>query len=249
MDQIDSPPTKVIFQQSDQIDHDLYHLDFFESESSQWWYHTNQENALLKGRSYLAVKRIFDISSIILLSPILFFVMVICALLIKIESPDGPIIFTQQRTGKLGQRFLMYKFRTMVPNAEEIKKQLKAQNELAWPDFKIKKDPRVTRIGRILRRTSLDELPQIINILKGEMSIVGPRPTSFGAETYEQWQMARLEVTPGLTGLWQIIGRAKMEFDDRARLDIAYIKRQCFALDFRILIRTIKAVFQQNGAV
>lgn len=222
---------------------------FSPQQQKSWWYRIQQKDALLKGKIFFLTKRLFDVLLIIIFSPILIFTLVICALLIKIESPDGPILFKQQRTGKNGRRFTMYKFRTMVPNAEEIKKQLAAQNELQWPDFKMAKDPRVTKIGRVLRRTSLDELPQIFNILKGDMSFVGPRPTSFGAETYQPWQTRRLEVLPGLTGLWQIIGRGKMEFDERSRLDIAYIDRQCFWLDLQILVRTITAVLFQKGAV
>jgi lipopolysaccharide/colanic/teichoic acid biosynthesis glycosyltransferase len=136
----------------------------------------------------------------------------------------------------------------MVPNAEALKEKYAHLNELQWPDFKITNDPRITKVGKILRKTSLDELPQLINVLKGEMSLVGPRPTSFGAETYKLWHTERLDVMPGLTGLWQIIGRASLEFDDRLRLDIAYIDRRCLWLDILILFKTITAVFKQRGA-
>jgi lipopolysaccharide/colanic/teichoic acid biosynthesis glycosyltransferase len=136
----------------------------------------------------------------------------------------------------------------MVPNAEELKKELAHLNELEWPDFKITNDPRITRVGRFLRKTSLDELPQIINVLRGEMSLVGPRPTSFGANTYDLWHTERLDVTPGLTGLWQIIGRGSLEFDDRVHLDITYIERRCLWMDVQILLRTFTAVLQQRGA-
>ena len=142
----------------------------------------------------------------------------------------------------------MYKFRSMVPNAEELKKELAHLNELKWPDFKITDDPRVTRIGNILRKTSLDELPQLINVLKGEMSLVGPRPTSFAPDTYDLWQTVRLDVVPGLTGLWQIIGRAETEFYERLRLDIMYIKHRTLWLDIQILFRTVLAVIAQRGA-
>jgi lipopolysaccharide/colanic/teichoic acid biosynthesis glycosyltransferase len=174
-------------------------------------------------------------------------VFLLVSLLIKLESPDGPIFFTQERTGKHGKRFKMYKFRSMVPSAEELKLQLAHLNELKWPDFKISNDPRVTRIGNILRKTSLDELPQLLNILKGEMSLVGPRPTSFSADTYDLWQTARLDVIPGLTGLWQIIGRGETEFYERLRLDIAYIKHRSLWLDVQILFRTVWVVFSQRG--
>jgi lipopolysaccharide/colanic/teichoic acid biosynthesis glycosyltransferase len=172
----------------------------------------------------------------------------IVALIIQLTSPGAPVIFKQQRTGKGGRRFQMYKFRTMVPNAEELKSNYAHLNELKWPDFKITNDPRITPIGRFLRKTSLDELPQLFNVLRGEMSLVGPRPTSFGPETYKLWHTSRLDVMPGLTGLWQIIGRAQLEFDDRLRLDIAYIERASLWLDFNILLRTVLAVFESRGA-
>jgi lipopolysaccharide/colanic/teichoic acid biosynthesis glycosyltransferase len=157
-------------------------------------------------------------------------------------------MFKQLRTGKGGQRFKMYKFRSMVPNAEELKASYAHLNELQWPDFKITNDPRITPIGRFLRKTSLDELPQLFNVLTGQMSLVGPRPTSFGSETYKLWHTERLDVIPGLTGLWQIIGRAQLEFDDRLRLDITYIERRCLWLDINILFRTLVAVFERRGA-
>jgi lipopolysaccharide/colanic/teichoic acid biosynthesis glycosyltransferase len=154
----------------------------------------------------------------------------------------------QPRTGRGGRRFNMYKFRTMVTNAEELKIKYAHLNELASPDFKITNDPRVTRVGRILRKTSLDELPQVFNVLKGEMSLVGPRPTSFDVSTYSLWHTERLEVLPGITGLWQVSGRSEIDFDERLRLDIEYIERQCLLLDVKILFRTIKAIFSQRGA-
>ena len=136
----------------------------------------------------------------------------------------------------------------MVSNAEELKQELAESNELEWPDFKITNDPRVTRIGRILRKTSLDELPQLLNVLKGDMSLVGPRPTSFGPDTYALWQTERLDVIPGLTGLWQIIGRASMEFTDRVYLDVLYIENRSIWFDIQILMRTVFAVCAQRGA-
>ena len=200
------------------------------------------------GRAYLRVKRIFDLAVVILASPFWIPVFFLITLLIKITSPGAPAIFTQLRTGRGGQRFRMYKFRSMVPNAEELKEKYANLNELQWPDFKITNDPRVTTIGHILRKTSLDELPQLLNVLRGEMSLVGPRPTSFSAETYQLWHTERLDVIPGITGLWQIIGRAQLEFDDRLRLDIAYIERASMWLDINILFRTFFAIFKQRGA-
>ncbi len=173
---------------------------------------------------------------------------VFIALLIKLTSPGAPAIFTQLRTGCGGRRFRMYKFRSMVPDAEKLKEKYAHLNELQWPDFKITNDPRITPIGRMLRKTSLDELPQLINVIRGEMSLVGPRPTSFSVETYQLWHTERLDVMPGITGLWQIVGRAQLEFDDRLRLDIAYIERASLWFDIIILFRTVLAVFQQRGA-
>jgi lipopolysaccharide/colanic/teichoic acid biosynthesis glycosyltransferase len=215
---------------------------------AEWWQHIHPENALLRGRPYRRAKRIVDIALIVLSLPFALPLLLLCALLIKIESPGGAVLFKQKRTGKGGQPFFIYKFRTMVPNAEEMKKELAHLNELQWPDFKITNDPRITHMGRFLRKTSLDELPQLINILKREMSLVGPRPTSFSPETYELWQTERLDVMPGITGLWQIMGRGSMEFDERVRLDVAYIERRCLWLDFQIILRTFTAVWQQRGA-
>lgn len=213
-----------------------------------WWQASEPEERWLTDYNYIFVKRLMDLSVVILSLIFLLPLMGFIALLIKLESPDGPVIFRQMRTGKDGIRFGMYKFRTMVPNAEELKKELMHLNELQWPDFKITNDPRITRVGRILRKTSLDELPQLFNILSGEMSLVGPRPTSFSADTYAPHHLRRLEAQPGLTGLWQIIGRASMEFDERVELDIAYIERRSIWLDIQILLRTVLAVAEQRGA-
>ena len=142
----------------------------------------------------------------------------------------------------------MYKLRTMVANAEELKHAYKHLNELTWPDFKISDDPRITRVGRILRKTSLDELPQIFNVIVGDMSLVGPRPTSFSADTYSLWHTERLEVQPGITGLWQVSGRSDVDFDDRLRLDIEYIRKRSLWFDLTLLYRTIAAVVTPKGA-
>ncbi|MCB8987112.1 MAG: sugar transferase, partial [Ardenticatenaceae bacterium] len=179
-----------------------------------------------------------DLFLVLLTLPVWLIVVGFCAFLIKLESPGGPVFFKQMRTGKDGDRFEMIKFRTMVPDAEKMKRELLHLNELQWPDFKISSDPRITRVGRILRKTSLDELPQLINVMRGEMSFVGPRPTSFKPDTYTLWQTARLDVLPGITGLWQVIGRGSMEFEERVQLDIAYIERQCIWMDIMILLHT-----------
>ena len=213
-----------------------------------WLANIRPEHALFRGRMYLWIKRLFDLAVVLASLPVVLPLLGVCALLIWLESPGAPVVFTQTRTGRGGRPFRMYKFRTMVPNAEALKQQLMHLNELQWPDFKITNDPRITRIGRFLRKTSLDEVPQIINVLTGEMSLVGPRPTSFSAQTYKLWHTERLDVLPGLTGLWQVLGRASTEFDERLRRDIAYSEKRCLWLDFQILLRTVTAVVGQKGA-
>ena len=169
------------------------------------------------------------------------------ALAVRIDTP-GAIMFRQMRTGQHGRRFGMWKFRTMVQNAEELKAELAHLNLLPAPDFKVVDDPRVTRVGPFLRKSSLDELPQLFNVLAGDMTLVGPRPTSFAANTYDLWHTRRLEVIPGITGLWQVSGRHSMTFDERLRLDIAYIERQSLALDLKIMVLTVASVFRRTGA-
>ncbi|MBP6178004.1 MAG: sugar transferase [Anaerolineales bacterium] len=217
-------------------------------EKDSWINSFDPKKRVFVGRSYLFLKRVMDLSLVILSSPLWLPLLGVIAILIRVTSPGAPALFTQLRTGKGGRRFSMYKFRSMVPDAEALKEKYAHLNELQWPDFKITDDPRITKIGKILRKTSLDEIPQLINVLKGDMSLVGPRPTSFGAETYKLWHTERLDVAPGLTGLWQIIGRAQLEFDDRLRLDIAYIERASIWFDINILFRTVTAVFKQKGA-
>ncbi len=215
---------------------------------NEWLIQFDPKKHVFTGQTYLWVKRFIDLFLVIVSAPFWLIVVAAIWLIIAVASPGAPAVFSQLRTGKGGKRFVIYKFRTMAPNAEDLKKQYAHLNELQWPDFKITDDPRTTKIGRFLRKTSLDELPQLFNILKGEMSLVGPRPTSFGVETYQLWHTERLDVPPGLTGLWQIVGRAQSEFDDRLRLDIAYIDHACIRLDFAILFKTILAVFEQRGA-
>lgn len=214
----------------------------------EWLRKFNPQKRILTGGSYLFVKRFMDLSLVLLTMPFWGALLLLIGLMIWLDSPGAPVLFFQNRTGRGGKRFRMYKFRSMVPNAEELKQTYMHLNELQWPDFKITNDPRVTRVGRFLRKTSMDELPQLLNVLKGEMSLVGPRPTSFGSETYKLWQTERLDVTPGLTGLWQIVGRAQLEFDDRLRLDIAYIERASIWFDLSILFYTVAAVIKQRGA-
>ncbi len=196
---------------------------------------------------YRSISRIYSfilsLFGLIFLSPVFLFL----AILIKLDS-SGSIFFKQLRTGKHGRRFYMYKFRTMYNNAEEMKANLLKFNKLSWPDFKMENDPRITKVGAILRKWSIDELPNLINIVKGDMNLVGPRPTSFPPGQYKEWQKARLAVTPGITGLWQVNGRSDVDFDDRVRMDIAYINGQSFTLDAKIILATFKAVFTKQGA-
>ena len=201
----------------------------------------------LSSRAYAAAKRVIDIVVSLLGLPVVIPILLLCAIAIRVDSP-GKAFFSQLRTGRGGHRFRMFKLRTMVHNAAELKEKYAHLNELSWPDFKITNDPRITRVGRLLRRTSLDELPQIVNVLRGEMSLVGPRPTSFDMKTYSLWHTERLEVLPGITGLWQVRGRSDLEFDERVRLDIEYIENRSLFLDLEILLQTIGAVFRQCGA-
>jgi lipopolysaccharide/colanic/teichoic acid biosynthesis glycosyltransferase len=197
-------------------------------------------------RSYLILKRALDVVlclvALILLAP----VMLLLALAIRLDSP-GPIFFVQERTGRHGRRFKMLKFRTMVANAEELKQTLQHLNILPPPDFKIPDDPRITRVGRFLRTTSLDELPQLLNVLKGDMSLVGPRPTSFKPSTYDLWHTQRLDVVPGITGLWQIEGRNEMTFDERLRLDVKYMRNASLRYDLWLMAMTFGEVFRRAG--
>ncbi|MBF8778332.1 sugar transferase [Pseudomonas fulva] len=171
------------------------------------------------------------------------------ALLVKRSSP-GPVFFIQKRTGYRGRAFGMFKFRTMVANAEALKDSVRHLNKHGADsiDFKIDKDPRVTRIGSVLRRTSLDELPNLLNVITGDMRLVGPRPTSFNAYRYKDNHLARLSIYPGMTGLWQISGRSDIDFDQRVQLDLSYIHEQSLMLDLKILFKTPFKVFSGHGA-
>ena len=196
---------------------------------------------------YARVKRLIDLVLCAAIAPFIVPVFVLCIVAIRLDSPGKPM-FTQLRTGKDGRRFRMYKFRTMVHNAEELKAELQHLNILPPPDFKIIDDPRITRVGKFLRKSSLDELPQLLNVLKGDMSFIGPRPTSFSANTYDVWHSARLEARPGITGLWQVKGRNTTTFDERLRLDVEYIRSMSPWLDLKIGFWTVAAVFKRSGA-
>jgi exopolysaccharide biosynthesis polyprenyl glycosylphosphotransferase len=194
------------------------------------------------------LKALFDLivglAMLIIAAPLLITV----AILIKLDSP-GPVFFSQIRVGRQGRLFTMYKFRTMRTDAEKIKQELMDQNETGGVIFKMKRDPRITRVGRVLRKLSIDELPQIINVLKGEMSIVGPRPPvpSEVAE-YSPADRRRLEAKPGLTCLWQVSGRSDIPFEGQVRLDVEYIETRSFWRDLWILFRTVPAVLLGRGA-
>jgi lipopolysaccharide/colanic/teichoic acid biosynthesis glycosyltransferase len=216
----------------------------------------DQAQALLSGRAhsakclmYLASKRCLDIVvaslALILLSPIF----LVVALLIKFRD-GGPIFFVQKRVGKGGRLFDFYKFRSMVVGAERKRADLLLMNDHESSiTFKMRKDPRITWIGRIIRKTSIDEMPQFLNVLRGEMTLVGPRPAlPCEVDQYTEEDRQRLIVTPGLTCLWQISGRANLPFQEQVRLDVQYIREQSLLLDLHILARTIPAVLSGRGA-
>lgn len=201
-----------------------------------------------KRKSYLLIKRIadvlFSIIGLVVLSPLL------CIVSILIAIEDGtPVVFTQERNGLNNKIFTMYKFRSMIKKAPEMRTVLDQYNELDGPAFKMKDDPRITKIGRFIRRTSIDELPQLINIIKGDMSLVGPRPLPI-YETVQcnDYQMQRLLVKPGLTCYWQISGRNDISFDEWIEMDLKYIEEASIYTDLKILLMTVKAVLTKKGA-
>lgn len=197
----------------------------------------------------LVVKRVFDFLAALIFLFVISPLLLMVALLVGLTSP-GPIFFMQDRVGLNKRRFRMYKFRTMVPNAEARLAELESLNEVSGPVFKMEKDPRITPIGRFLRRTSLDELPQLFNVLRGDMSLVGPRPLPVrDYEGFDQdWQRRRFSVRPGITCLWQISGRSSISFDKWMELDMQYIDKWSLWLDLKILVRTIPAVLGGSGA-
>jgi lipopolysaccharide/colanic/teichoic acid biosynthesis glycosyltransferase len=208
-------------------------------------------------RSYLIAKRALDVTvaliALIALSPVL----AVLAMLIRRDS-EGPAIFRQTRIGRFGKPFTCYKFRTMYQNASEQAHrayiEAYSQGQVAAasnPDapFKIERDPRITPLGHFLRRSSLDELPQLINVIKGDMSLVGPRPdVAYSVALYKDWHKLRLATQPGLTGLWQIKGRGRVSFEEGMRLDCEYVQQQCLRLDVEIILQTIPAVLSMRGA-
>jgi len=216
----------------------------------------NREEVLLKEQitedgnrtGYCFLKRAIDfvcsLVGLIVLSPIFFTV----AILIRLESKGNPI-FSQVRVGKDGEEFKMYKFRSMVANAEELKDKLCDKNEMSGPMFKIKEDPRVTKVGKFIRRTSIDELPQLVNVLNGEMSLVGPRP-SLPKEVakFENWMMDRLSVKPGLTCYWQVSGRSDIRFEEWMKLDVKYVEERNTLVDIGLIFRTFGVLLGDEHA-
>ncbi|HET7710724.1 MAG TPA: sugar transferase, partial [Thermoanaerobaculia bacterium] len=198
--------------------------------------------------THLALKRALDIAVSFLLLMLALPVIVLVSAAIKVTSP-GSVLFKQKRIGLNGRMFTLYKFRTMIEDAHERRGEVRHLNEMTGPVFKAKSDPRVTRVGKILRRFSLDELPQLWNVLKGDMSLVGPRPPiPEEVASYHRWHRRRLSMKPGLTCLWQISGRNNIDFDRWMQLDLQYIDNWSPSLDLKILLRTIPAVLSGRGA-
>jgi len=211
------------------------------------------QNSILKEqiehrKVYEFIKRAVDIICSLIGLIVLMPLLVIVAILIRIES-EGSIIFSQDRVGKYGIVFKMYKFRSMVANAEELKEKLTNENERTGPMFKIKNDPRITKVGCFIRKTSIDELPQLVNILKGDMSIVGPRPSLINeVNEFEDWMLKRLRVKPGLTCYWQVSGRDDIEFNQWMKLDIKYVDERNTLIDTKLILKTFLVLFGDNHA-
>ena len=209
----------------------------------------DREKTLRSHRRYWVLRRaqdiVFSLLALILLAPMALLI----SLAIVLDSPGDGVIFRQRRVGRDGKLFWLYKFRTMCPDAEEQLNELLSQNQMDGPVFKIKGDPRITRVGRFLRKTSLDELPQLLNVLQGDMSIVGPRPAlPREVELYSDYQRQRLYVTPGLSCYWQIAPhRNEMSFDEWVALDLKYIQERSFWVDWKIIFLTVRAMFMKYG--
>lgn len=199
--------------------------------------------------SYQVSKRAIDIVGASIGLIVLSLPLIVISIIIKVQDPKGSIIFKQQRVGKNGQKFSMYKFRSMVSNAEELLDSLLEQNETTGAMFKMKDDPRITRIGKFIRRTSIDELPQLWNVLKGDMSLVGPRPPlPREVDEYTDYDKQRLLVTPGCTGLWQVSGRSNIGFKEMVELDLKYITERSIINDIKIMLRTVLVLFGSKDA-
>lgn len=208
-----------------------------------------REKVMAEKQCYRILKRVQDIILSLLALIILFIPMLILSLIIWLDSPGASAIFCQRRVGLDGRIFKMLKFRTMVPNAENKLDELRVLNEMTGPVFKIKNDPRITRVGRVIRKISVDELPQLVNVLKGDMSIVGPRPAlPAEVEQYGPFERQRLFVVPGLTCYWQVQPRRNdLPFERWVELDVKYIQERSFRTDWRIIFKTVGAVFHGEG--
>lgn len=201
------------------------------------------------GFIYLFIKRIIDIFGSLVGLILLLPVFILVALAIKIEDPKGSIFFSQNRCGKNNKLFQMYKFRSMVSNAEELLEELMEQNEMDGPVFKIKEDPRITKVGKFIRKTSIDELPQLFNVLKGDMTIVGPRPAiPSEVKEYNEYQRQRLLVKPGLTCIWQVSGRNSIGFDEWIEMDLEYIEKRNLWIDAKLIFKTVGVLFGDDNA-
>ena len=207
------------------------------------------ERKLQHQYGYRFIKRLFDVVAssvaVVIISP----VFLIIAIAIKINDPAGPVFYTQTRVGKDGKPFKMFKFRSMVTNADELLERLRDQNEVEGAMFKMKDDPRITKVGKFIRKYSLDELPQLLNVVGGSMSIVGPRPPlPFEVEEYTDYDRQRLMVKPGATGMWQVGGRNALSFDQMVELDLTYINERSIWLDLKIMFETVKVMIKPNAA-
>jgi len=221
-------------------------LDFLVQRHS---YYTEAGQRVKQRGFYPTIKRISDIFisalGILLALPII----IVVSLLIKLTDPKGTVLFKQTRLGKDGVPFTIYKFRSMVHNAEELKQKLMEQNEVSGAMFKIKNDPRVTKVGRFIRKTSVDEIPQLWNVLIGDMSMVGPRPPLVEeVALYTPYQKQRLSGKPGCTGYWQVSGRSNLGFEEMVELDLAYIRKQSILFDFVIMAKTVWMVLARKDA-
>ena len=215
-----------------------------EATEARQWISINREASVL----YLVAKRVMDVlgasAALLLFSPI----MLLAALAVKLDSP-GPVFFRQTRVREGGKPFSFYKFRSMYVDAEQRKAEFESDNEASGPVFKIRHDPRITRVGRLLRKLSIDEMPQLVHVLLGQMSLVGPRPpVPSEVEQYQPWQLERLSVKPGLTCTWQVSGRSDIPFDTWVRMDIEYARTRNLWMDMRLLLLTIPAVITGRGA-
>ncbi len=228
---------------------DTHQMDRTQVDSAYTWHNINLETQATPAEQLSALlKRTFDITVCLLLLPFVLPLMAIVSLAIRLDSKGG-VLFRQTRVGQHNKHFTCFKFRSMRIDAEEIKKKLMAQNEADGPVFKMKRDPRITRVGRFIRKSSLDELPQFFNVLFGDMSLVGPRPAiPSEVEQYTPYQMHRLAVVPGLTGLQQVSGRSDLDFDQWVEYDLQYSREKGLAKDIEILLRTVPAVLSGKGA-